>query len=770
MPRNNLSEEAKQILTLAKQESELLKHFYMGTEHIFIALTKVENGVTQIALKNVGFRPKQVRDMIRRWTGTGDGHRYWEGMIYTPRYKTVLQLADKEASESKFGLVEETHLLLAILKEGDGIPVRLFRKLNVSIPGMIRFIEEEGEKVPVLAKRVPVPTKTPLIDEFGKDLTRLAKEGKIREIIGRKKEMLDVIRTLARKTKNNPLLIGEAGVGKTALVEGLAHRIVSGNLTEFLRDKRVIELNLASLVAGTRLRGEFEERLVGVINEASDPEIILFIDEIHTLIGAGSAEGAMDASSILKPALARGDIRCIGATTIDEYRKYIEKDTALERRFQPITIEEPSTDDTTQILNGLRERYESHHHVKINDFAIEAAVKLSAKYLPDRRLPDKALDLLDEACSRKAVPMLSFSIPAKGEQESAETYPEVNSDDIASVLAEWTGLPVKKLTEEEQEKVLHLAETLKERIIGQDEAVEKVSRRIKMAKADLHDLNRPIGVFLFLGPTGVGKTELAKALSVALFDSEQAMIRLDMSEYVEKHNVLRLIGAPPSYIGHDEEGQLTGALRRKPYTVVLLDEIEKAHPDVFDLFLQIFDDGRLTDSKGRTVDARNAVFIMTSNIGSDIYRTDDSFEQVYGVYDGGTKKTDEKEILNRLKWIFHPEFLNRIDEIIIFQQLGVEDIKKIARLMLGDLGTRLADKEIALRIEDSVVELICRTGYDPTNGARSLRRVIERLIIEPLSGKILKREIVTGDSVVISVSGGSIEVNPLKTADGFETI
>jgi len=354
MSQNNLSEEAKQILALAKQESELLKHFHMGTEHIFIALTKVDNGVTQITLKNVGFRPKQVRGMIRRWIGTGDGHRYWEGMLYTPRSKTVLQLADEEASESKSGLVEEMHLLLAILKEGGGIPVRLLRRLNVSIPGMIRFIKEEGEKVPVLAKRVPVPTKTPLLYEFGKDLTRLAKEEKIGEIIGRKKEMLDVIRTLARKTKNNPLLIGAAGVGKTAIAEGLAHRIVSGNLTEFLRDKRVIELNLASLVAGTRLRGEFEERLVGVINEASDPEIILFIDEIHTLIGAGSAEGAMDASNILKPALARGDIRCIGATTINEYRKYIEKDTALERRFQPITIEEPSTDDTTQILNGLR--------------------------------------------------------------------------------------------------------------------------------------------------------------------------------------------------------------------------------------------------------------------------------------------------------------------------------------------------------------------------------------------------------------------------------
>lgn len=770
MPRSNMSEEARQIIALARHESELLRHFYIGTEHIFIALTRVENGLTQSALKNVGLRPKQVRDAIRRWTRNSDGHRYWEGIPYTPRAKTVLQLADKEASESESGLVEETHLLLAILKEGEGVPVRLLRKLNVSIPEMIRFIEKEGEGVLVSAKKVPVPTRTPLLDMFGRDLTYLAKEGKLGEVIGRREEILSVIQTLIRKTKNNPLLIGEAGVGKTAIVEGLAQRIVSGNLTELLRDKRVIELSLASLVAGTKYRGEFEERLVGVIGEASDPEIILFIDEIHTLVGTGSAEGAMDASSILKPALARGEIRCIGATTINEYRRYIERDSALERRFQPIMVEEPSAADTIRILDGLKGNYENHHHVEISDSAIKVAAELSARYLPDRRLPDKALDLLDEACSRKAVPMLSVSIPAKGEQKPAKTSLEVTEGDIANVLAEWAGLPVKKLTEEEQEKVLRMDEILKERVIGQDGAVEKVTRRIRMAKAGLHDPNRPIGVFLFLGPTGVGKTELAKTLAVFLFGSEQAIIRLDMSEYVERHNVLRLIGAPPGYIGHDEEGQLTGALRRKPYSVVLLDEVEKAHPDVFDLFLQIFDDGRLTDSKGHTVDAKNAIFIMTSNIGTELYPRDKSYEQAYGVYGMRDKKTDDKEILNRIKGTFRPEFLDRIDETIIFQQLGVEEIKKIARLMLDDLGKRLADTEIVLQIEDRVIEFICRTGYDPASGARSLRRTIERLVIEPLSEKILNGAIRAGDGVIISANDESIEMRPIETGDDFETI
>lgn len=770
MSLNNLSEEAKQILTLARQESEQLKHFYIGTEHIFIALTEVENGVTQIALKNMSLKPNIVREMMRKWIGSGDGHQYWEEVLYTPRAKTVLHLAYEEASMNKFGLVEEMHIFLAILKEGQGFPVRLLRKLNISIPGMIQFIEEEGEKVPVHAKKVLIPTKTPLLDEFGKDLTCLAKEGEIDEIIGRKKEMLEVIRTLTRKTKNNPLLIGEAGVGKTAIAEGLALRTISEKPMEFLQNKRVIELNLASLVAGTRLRGEFEERLMGIINEAHDPEIILFIDEIHTIIGSGSAEGAMDASSILKPALARGKIRCVGATTINEYHKYIEKDSALERRFQPITIEEPGTDDTILILEGLRNRYEKHHHVKISDSAINAAVKLSEKYLPDRRLPDKALDLLDEACSRKAVPMLSVYNLAKYEQESMETNTKVTKDDITNVLAEWTGLPVKKLTEKEQDKILHLADILKEKIIGQDEAVEKVSQKVRMAKAGLHDSNRPIGVFLFLGPTGVGKTELAKALSVALFDSEKEMIRLDMSEYMERHNVLRLIGAPPSYIGHDEEGQLTGALRRKPHTIVLLDEIEKAHPAIFDLFLQIFDDGRLTDSKGHTVDATNAIFIMTSNIGSDIYCTDNGFEQAYGVYDEKNKKTDEKDYLIRLRQIFHPEFLNRIDKTIIFKQLGIEDIKKIAHLMLNDLSLLLADKKITLQIDDSVVDFICHMGYNPNNGARELRRVIEQLVSEPLSEKILNREITKGDCAIISANEGTVEVRSVKISDGFKTI
>ncbi len=745
---DNLSEEAKAIIAFAQRESELFKHFYIGTEHIFIALTKIEGGLTQGVLRHMSLEPKQVRDTIRRWVGLGDGYRYWDGFIFTPRSKEVLQLASEEASKTKFKLLGERELLLGILKEGEGIPARILQMLNVPISEMIKLVEEE--KIPVVAGKVPTTSDTPLLESFGRDMTLLAKEGKIDPVIGREREMLEVIHTLTRKTKSNPLLIGEAGVGKTAIIEGLALRIASGDITEELQGKRLVELNTASLVAGTIYRGQFEERLMGIIKEASNPDIILFIDEIHTLVGAGKGEGGMDASNIFKSALSKGDIRCIGATTVDEYRRYIEKDAAFERRFQPIIVEEPTVYDALLIINGLKKKYEHHHHVKIADSATKAAVELSARYLPDRHLPDKALDLLDEACSRKKAPGLSLGF--KGEKEDLE----VTEEDIAIVLAEWTDLPVKKLTEGEQDHLLQMTEILKKRIIGQDEAVEKVSKRIKMARTGLQDPNHPIGVFLFLGPTGVGKTEMTKALSSFLFGSEQAMIRIDMSEYMEAHSVARLIGAPPGYVGYESEGQLTGALRRKPYTVVLLDEIEKAHPEIFNLFLQIFDDGRVTDTKGRVIDAKNAIFIMTSNIGSDIYSKDNSFERAYGAY-SGKDKVNKEEILQRIKAVFRPEFLNRIDEIIIFNPLGTEEIEKIAHIQLNKLSDRLAKKGIILHVKDEMVKLICRTGYDPLNGARPLRRTIEHLIAEPLSEKILKGELREGSEVVVDIQGESVE-------------
>jgi len=748
MATENLSPEARQILALAKQESENLQHFYLGVEHIFIALTEVENGVTQGVLQQSDLDSGGVRDAIRRFVGTSDGHRYWEGMKVTPRCEVVLKLASEEANKRKKALTEEKDLLLAILKEGDSIPVRVLQKMGVSIPGIIRAAEEE--KVPVAAKKIPYASDTRLLDRYGRDITRLAKEGKIEPVIGRGNEILQLVRTLTRKTKNNPLLIGEAGVGKTAIVEGLALRIAQGKLAESLRDKRIIELSLASVVAGTKYRGEFEERVVGIINESKEhPEVILFLDEIHTLVGAGAAEGGMDASNILKPALARGEIRCIGATTITEFRKHIEKDPALERRFQPVLVTEPSVEDSLEILRQLRERYERHHQVKITESAVEAAVRLSAKYVPDRHLPDKALDALDEACTSVKVPMLSMY----GEKEAqiAKTG-EVSGEDVAGVISRWTGIPVRQLTVEERERLLRMAETIKKRVIGQNEAVKKIAEVVKMARAGLKDPRHPTGVFLFLGPTGVGKTELAKATAEFLFGSENEMIRLDMSEFMEKHSVSKLIGAPPGYVGYEEEGQLTGRLRRKPYSVVLLDEIEKAHPEIFDLFLQVFDEGRLTASKGRTVDAKNAIFIMTSNIGTELYKREPiGFRSP--VEDSNLIR---EEVKAQLKKSFRPEFLNRLDEVILFQPLVPEDISRIAHNLLADLRKRLEEKEILFDVEEEALALICREGYDPMNGARPLARTIERLITKPLSEKIIAGEFAPGDKVLVAIRDGRI--------------
>jgi len=586
--------------------------------------------------------------------------------------------------------------------------------------------------------------KASLIRKYGTDLTKLAREKKLDPLIGRRDELLQVIRTLTRKKKSNPLIIGEAGVGKTAIVGGLAQRIADKKVTPSLWNKRVIEFTMGSLVAGTTMRGQFEERLTNLIEEIKkSPDIIVFIDEIHTMVGAGGGQGSLDASNILKPALARGDLSCIGATTISEYRKYFEKDAALERRFQPIIVEEPSIEDTILILNGLKARYEDHHKVKITDSVIKAAVELSVKYLPDRRLPDKSLDLLDEACSRKNVPKLSM------DGNIDENFGKVVYEDIVEVVEKWTGIPVIT-KEEEKNKLLKMEDLLKERIIGQEIAIKKLSKRIRIARSGLQDPSRPLGIFLFLGPTGVGKTETAKALASFSFGSEEAMIRLDMSEYMEKHSVSKLIGAPPGYIGYDDEGQLTGALRRKPYSIVLLDEIEKAHPEVFDIFLQVFDDGRLTDAKGRTINAKNAIFIMTSNIQLS--------NNVYGIAYGiiGDNELGTQKIQKDLTRVFRPEFVNRIDEIIVFNHLKHDDIQKIAKIMVEKLKGRLSKKDMDLVVKGDVIDYIAKEGFDENFGARPLRRTVEKMLEEPLSEKILSGELKSGDKIVVNMVEGKI--------------
>lgn len=752
---NDLNKETEAIIAFAQRESEIFGYFYIGTEHIFIALTKIEGGLTQGVLEHIGLNSKHVRNTIRRWISLGDGYRYWDGIIFTPRSKNVLQLSSEKALKTGISTIDEKELLLRILKEEDGIPVRIIKMFNVSISEMINLIE--NDKIQSLNSNFIISSDTPFLESFGRDLTLLAEEGKIEPVIGREREMLEITHTLSRKTKSNPLVIGEAGVGKTAIVEGLAQRIACGNIPEELHGKRIFELNSALLVAGTKYRGQFEERLMSIIKEATNPDIILFIDEIHTLVGAGG----MDASNILKSALSRSEIKCIGATTLDEYRKYIEIDGAFKRRFQPIIIEEPSQSETIKILQGVKEKYEHYHQVRITDSVIETAVELSARFIPDRRLPDKALDLLDEVCSRKKAPELSFH------PDAVEKDLDVTDEDVAIVLAEWTNLPVKKLTEREQDQLLKMNEILMKRIIGQNEAVDKVSKRIKMAKTGLQDLNKPLGIFLFLGPTGVGKTELSKALSSFLFGSEQEMIRIDMSEYMESHSISRLIGAPPGYIGYDREGQLTGKLRQKPYTIVLLDEIEKAHPKIFNLFLQIFGEGRVTDAMGHVIDAKNAIFIMTSNIGSDIYSRDNSFERAYG---GHIEKNEvnNEDILKQVKIVFRPEFLNRIDDIIIFNKLGCEEVEKITQLMLNELCERLAKKDINLTINERVIKLISNNGYDPVYGARPLRRAIEKLIIEPLSEKILQGDLKKGSEVAIDIADKSIELKILERNYEFQ--
>lgn len=768
------------VWQLSVQETARSKHQYIEKEQIFIGLCKVSDLLSPEILLQIDVdieivRPElellndffaefeldrvKLRRHLRQLIGQGD-YEHKEKVIHrSENCKQYFQNAAELARSHNSTVINVFHIWTTILEEpGKYIPEALadsgvkiedlkssaMKKITEPIPAGVKPEPERAEN--------QLRSKTFFLDKYGRDITHLAKNGKLKPLIGRKKELLLVIQTLIREMKNNPILIGEAGVGKTAIVEGLAQRIIQQDITPLLQDKRIVELNIGSLVAGTKFRGEFEERLTQIIKEAkSNHEVIIFIDEIHTLVGTGAAEGALGASDILKPALARGEFPCIGATTITEYRKYIEKDSALERRFQPIMVKEPTPEETLEILKQLKEAKETFHCLQIEPSALKAAVELSVRYLPDRRLPDKALDVLETACTKVKVPQLTMY----GKKEEIEKAGGVvTAEIITEVVAEMTGIPIKKLSEAEKKKYVNLAEIIKKRLIGQDEAVEKVAETVKLARAGLRDPKKPIGVFLFLGPTGVGKTELARALAEILFGSEQEIIRFDMSEYMEKHTVSKLIGAPPGYIGHEEEGQLTGRLRTKPYSVVLLDEVEKAHPDVTNIFLSVFDEGRLTDSKGRTIDAKNAIFIMTSNIGTEIYQK----------HPLGFSQTDSAEALrmrgeleSEIKRNFRPEFLNRIDEIIMFRPLYEEAVYKIAANLTETYKKRvLENKGIELIIEPEVMMKVCGEGYDVNNGARPLNRAFERLIIKPLSNMIIQGDFTEGDNVRIEIKDNRI--------------
>jgi ATP-dependent Clp protease ATP-binding subunit ClpC len=802
------TEKAQKVLMLAKEEAKNMRHPSVGTEHLLLGLIREGEGIAAKALQGLGVGSANVRTQVENIVGKGTSGTSVE-VSFTPRAKKVLELANDEGRRQGVNYVGTEHILLGLISEGEGVAARVLANLNVSADKVLRqvmyLLGEGPASVSSNASSSTGPVKTPALNDFGGDLTKLAREGKLDPVIGRENEIERVIQILSRRTKNNPCLIGEPGVGKTAIAEGLAQRIVENKVPEILTGKRVITLDISSIVAGSKYRGEFEERLKKVMDEIKIAgNVVLFIDELHTLIGAGAAEGAIDAANILKPVLARGELQCIGATTLDEYRKYIERDAALERRFQPITVGEPTKEQAISILKGLRDRYEAHHRVKITDEAIKAAVTLSDRYISDRFLPDKAIDLVDEAASK--VRLKAFTAPPnlkelegrmetlRKEKEAAVLGQEfekaaifrdqehkikqkleelkeawqnargleesvVSEEDIAQIVSSWTGVPVQKLAEEESARLLKLEEVLHERVIGQDEAVKAVSRAVRRARAGLKNPKRPIGSFIFLGPTGVGKTELARALAEALFGDEDANIRIDMSEYMEKHAVSRLVGAPPGYIGHDEGGQLTEAVRRKPYSVVLLDEIEKAHPEVFNILLQVLEDGRLTDTRGRTVDFRNTVIIMTSNVGANLIKR----EATMGFVTANSPENDyqamKQRVTEELKKAFRPEFLNRIDELIVFHSLDEQHMREIAELMLNGLTKRLAEQELKLEVTSEVKALISREGFDVLYGARPLRRAIQRLIEDPLAEEMLKGRFKPGATVHVSVEENGIVFN-----------
>lgn len=795
------TERAQRAIYFAQEEAKQLMHDYVGTEHLLLGLIRESEGIAANVLTKLGVTLDAVRNFIVNIIGYGNQGSEVQG--YTPRTKRVFELSFMEARNLGHNYIGTEHLLLGLMREPEGVAAVILKGMGIDLDKVreevINMLNGSYSR-PGQGGSANRVSNTPTLDKFGRDLTALASEEKLDPVIGREKEIERVIQVLSRRTKNNPCLIGEPGVGKTAVAEGLAQLIVSGEVPELLKDKRVVTLDLASMVAGAKYRGEFEERLKKVMEEIREAkDVILFIDEIHTIIGAGAAEGAIDASNILKPALARGEIQAIGATTIDEYRKHIEKDSALERRFQPIMVEEPTVEDTIKILEGLRDKYEAHHRVKITDEAIKAAAELSARYITDRFLPDKAIDLIDEAASRVRIKTITAppdlnQLEAKLEelaQEkeaaiSAQDYEkaakirdeekrireelkqkqdgwkqqkqsascEVGYDEIAHVVSIWTGIPVKKMTVEESERLLNLEEILHKRVIGQDQAVSALSSAVRRARVGLKDPGKPIGSFIFVGPTGVGKTHLAKSLAEALFGDEDAVIRVDMSEYMEKHSVSKLIGSPPGYVGYDEGGQLTEKVRRRPYSVLLFDEIEKAHPDVFNVLLQLLDDGRLTDSKGRVVDFKNTVVIMTSNVGASTLKKQKTlgFAAPANVEKAEYEKMKEN-ITEELKRTFRPEFLNRIDEVIVFHPLGEEHIKKIVDIMIKDLEKKLERLNLSLEITDEAKEFIGKEGFDPAFGARPLERAIRKLVEDQLSEEMLKGNISRNDTILIGFDG-----------------
>lgn len=807
------TDDAQRVLSLAQEAALELGHDYVGTEHVLIGLIKVKTGVAAKALNELGLSVETIIEDVEAHIGRGN--KKASSVYMTPRVKHVLELAVEVANRMNHNYVGTEHILLGLLSDGGGVAVGLLRNHNIRANDIVEAIRNilgsYGNTSHNSEDNLESSSLGDLAD-FGTDLNESAKQGKIDPVIGRDKEISRVIQILSRRTKNNPVLIGEPGVGKTAIAEGLAQRIVNGNVPEILRNKRIISLSISSMLAGAKYRGEFEERLKKAIDEVQKhDDMIIFIDEIHTLVGAGATEGAMDAANILKPALARGEFQVIGATTLDEYKKHIEKDAALERRFQPILVGEPSEEDALKILKGLRDRYEAFHKAKITDAALEAAVSLSSRYITDRFLPDKAIDVVDEAASKVRMKVFSAAPDVKAletqladvkkEKEAAVTAQEfekaaemrdeeqriekeindkkqvakensdaklvVTDEDIASVVAQWTGIPVSKIAQEESESLLHLEEELHKRVIGQDEAVVAVSKAVRRARAGLKDPKRPIGSFLFLGPTGVGKTELARALAVALFGDETAMIRLDMSEYMEKHTVSRLVGAPPGYVGYEEGGQLTDAVRRKPYSVILLDEVEKAHADFFNILLQVLDDGRLTDSQGRTVDFRNTVIIMTSNLGANALRksspelgflTTKKSDSISDVSNEVNIKEAKKSVMDAVKRHFRPEFLNRIDEMIVFHALTSNDLKQIVTILMDTVVKRLGDMRLSLDISPAAMDMLVKEGSDFSMGARPLKRAIQRLIEDPISDLILQGRTPEGSTIKADVEGEHIVV------------
>ena len=811
------TDDAQRVLSFAQEAALELGHDYVGTEHVLIGLIKVKNGVAAKALNELGLSAETIIEDVEEHIGRGN--KKASSVYMTPRVKHVLELAVEVANHMNHNYVGTEHILLGLLSDGGGVAVGILRNHNIranDIVDTIRTILGSSDSASHSGEDRKDNNSLGELADFSTDLNEWAKQGKIDPVIGRDKEIARVIQILSRRTKNNPVLIGEPGVGKTAIAEGLAQRIVNGNVPEILRNKRIISLSISSMLAGAKYRGEFEERLKKAIDEVQKhDDMIIFIDEIHTLVGAGATEGAMDAANILKPALARGEFQVIGATTLDEYKKHIEKDAALERRFQPVLVGEPSEEDALEILKGLRDRYEAFHKAKITDEALEAAVSLSSRYITDRFLPDKAIDVVDEAASKVRMKVFSAAPDVKAletqladvkkEKEAAVTAQEfekaaemrdeekriekeindkkkaakensdaklvVTDEDIASVVAQWTGIPVSKIAQEESESLLHLEEELHKRVIGQDEAVVAVSKAVRRARAGLKDPKRPIGSFLFLGPTGVGKTELARALAVALFGDETAMIRLDMSEYMEKHTVSRLVGAPPGYVGYEEGGQLTDAVRRKPYSVILLDEVEKAHADFFNILLQVLDDGRLTDSQGRTVDFRNTVIIMTSNLGAKALRkdspelgflaakkADSNTEDTNGV----NFKEAKKSVMDSVKRHFRPEFLNRIDEMIVFHALTSNDLKQIVTILMDTVVKRLGDMGLSLEISPAAMDLLVKEGSDFSMGARPLKRAIQRLIEDPISDLILQGNAPEGAIIKADVEDEHIVVKASK--------